>query len=373
MTAVTKLQSRLNTIQNQWKNLFPRIHDPDLFKGLDQDLAVRWFSYFFSIPKKDSGSPHLRTHVLAFYDPFAKRAVFPAGIRFCCNVYVGCIHQCSYCYTQTYNAYPDRPPRRKETFRERFEKDLDELKRLELPPVPLHLSNSTDPLQEPLESEFKDTLYVLHRLAEGEKKHFSLIRILTRNPAILNQPEYLKPLQMLKDLMVVQGSLPIIDEAASRLYEPYVPSPRSRLEAIAGLCAAGIPVTLRIDPLFPRDPLPVEIFGQARLSDYGIQPVQSESDLRHLVSFAAECGCKSIIYSALKIPRGGYIKETNLLQPFHQLYRDAAKKAPARMSGNYLRLPEAYQKGELLRPLIEEAEQVGIYVEHCKHNLIHAR
>ncbi|RJP22357.1 MAG: hypothetical protein C4527_21940 [Candidatus Omnitrophota bacterium] len=368
-----KLENRLAAIQMDWDHLFCRVHDPALFDGLDRESAVRWYSYLFTIPKYQSGHPCLRTHVLALYDPFAKRSVFPAGLRFSCNVYVGCSHNCSYCYTQTYGRDPNEAARSKLEFRERLEQDLWELKALELPSVPLHISNSTDPLQNQLESKHRDMRYLLLRLVEGERNHFSLIRILTRNPLPLTEPDYGSLLRELGQQVTVQISLPILNEDAGQMYESGVPSAQSRLHALSCLRAMDIPVSLRIDPLFPRDPLPTDIFGDSRLCHYGIPPAQSEEDLRYLVQVAADNGCVSIIFSGLKIPRGRYVREKSFLRLFEPLYRDAAKRSPARLSGNYLRLPDAYQNQELIRPLLEESKRRGIKLEHCKHNLIHAR
>ncbi len=329
--------------------------------------------YLFSLPKQTDKRPSLRSHVLSLYDPFAKRSLFAAGIRFCCNTYVGCAHQCVYCYTQTYNDDSAIIPHDKRNFTERFEKDIRELDQLELPPTPLHFSNSTDPLQETLERKHQNTLYLLQRLAQGEHHRFQPIRILTRNPSDLLQSEYLKPLLLLGKKLLVQVSIPIFDSKAGQVYEPNVPPAFKRLQAIADLRSYGVPVSLRIDPLYPRDPLPRELFGVTRITDYDLLPTQSESDLRYLVRSAASCGCHSIVYSGLKIPRNLSSGNQRLMKGWTAFYQSFARDFPNLNSRNYLRLPHEYQHGELIRPLVEEAEQCGIQIEHCKQNLIQAR
>jgi tRNA A37 methylthiotransferase MiaB len=135
-------ENRLNRIAQEWDTLRERMYDPVLFAGMDQEESVRWFSYFFSLPKKENSKPQPRTHALGFYDPFAKRSIFPAGLRYSCNVYVGCSHRCSYCYTQLYVRTPHGISRRKSSFRNQLEKDFAEIKNLALPPAPCSPSSS---------------------------------------------------------------------------------------------------------------------------------------------------------------------------------------------------------------------------------------
>lgn len=363
---------RLREIQSQWDTLKTRLRDPALFDGIADEEAARWFAYFFAVPKKPDATPTLRRHVLALYDPFAKRSLFPAGIRFSCNVYVGCSLQCAYCYIQTYWDEPVIRPGEKGEFRKRIQRDIAEIQELALPPVTLHFSNSTDCLQEQLESRFENTLYLLQQLAGGWQRHFSLMRMLTRNPARLLKPEYLTCLQTLRDKITVQVSLPIIAPAACKLYEPNVPAPESRIEAIAALRAENIPVMLRIDPLYPRDPLPTHYFGGQSLQDYGILPAQHEDELRKLVRFASTCGCRSVIYSVLKMPRNLSPRNQRVLAGLKALYEEAAAKSKNCRSHNYLRMPEDYQHGVMFQSILDEAAQCGMKAEHCKCNLIQA-
>jgi len=39
-----------------------------------------------------------RPKVIKWYCPFAAQSVFPSGHRYCINTYVGCAHNCVYCY-----------------------------------------------------------------------------------------------------------------------------------------------------------------------------------------------------------------------------------------------------------------------------------
>lgn len=221
------VETRLASIAERWDELIANLHDPVLFEGMPREEAIRWFSYFFALPKRMGKRPVLRTHVLALYDPFARRSIFPAGIRFSCNIYIGCAMQCVYCYIQTYFEKPQIIPHSKQNFSDRLENDFRELDLLYLPVTPLHFSNSTDALQEHLENKYRHTLYLLQRLAQGEQRRFYPIRLLTRNPARLLRSEYLETLIEIKDKLTVQVSIPILDPEAGSFMNPTCPPPVS--------------------------------------------------------------------------------------------------------------------------------------------------
>jgi hypothetical protein len=90
--------------------LHTRIPDPVLFLGLREDNADQWASYLYSRPKEDTTKLSSRSHLVGLYDPFASRDEFPAGRRWCVNVYTGCAFSCKYCYAVGYiqNAFKPR-------------------------------------------------------------------------------------------------------------------------------------------------------------------------------------------------------------------------------------------------------------------------
>lgn len=373
ISRTARLAKRIEEIRSRWPELQANLYDKALFDGVPFDEAVRWFAYFFSVPKKQGKQASLRSHVLALYDPFAKRSLFPAGIRFSCNTYVGCGLQCAYCYIQSYFNDPLIVPYTKSDFTARLEKDFDELETLGLPAQPLHFSNSTDALQEKLESQYENTLHLLKRLAQGEHRFFNPVRMLTRNPARLLRPEYLESLEPLQDKITIQVSLPILNPQAGRIYEPNVPPASERLQVIEQLRAEGIKVSIRIDPLYPREPLPARFFSGKRLSDFGLVQAQQEDELRQLVRHAARLGCESVIVSALKIPKKLSPRNQRVMQGWVELYQSVSKEYKYLNSKNFYRLPREYQHHELIEPILDEARKYCLKVEHCKNNLIHAR
>ncbi|MCS7336678.1 MAG: hypothetical protein NZ739_00345 [Verrucomicrobiae bacterium] len=88
-----------------------------------------------------------RPRLIKWYCPFASQREFPSGHRYCINVYTGCAHGCVYCYARSYEPQQASPKR---DFARMLARDLADLDRFNVPPAPVHLSNSTDPFQ-PLE------------------------------------------------------------------------------------------------------------------------------------------------------------------------------------------------------------------------------
>ena len=110
------------------------------------------------------------------------------------------------------------------------------------------------------------------------------------------QDNDLKPLWL-------EVSLAFWNDKSRETLEPGAPNVANRLEAVSQLQQAGVPVALRIDPLFPRDPLP----NGKTIRDFELFDLQSHDDLEHLVSFCKRQEIRKIVYSPLKItnPRTG--------------------------------------------------------------------
>jgi DNA repair photolyase len=342
-----------------------RVPDPALLADLEEELVLRFMLYFYACPPQPDRPLSLKSRLLGLYDPFARRDRFPAGRRLCCNVYTGCAHGCRYCYTCGY-IWESRRARAKPHFLRDLQRDLADLQALALPPLPLHISNSTDPLQEGMESQHGHTRALLRRLVENQGL-FTTITLLTKNPARLIQPDYLDCLQGL-ERVCVEVSLIFWEDTPRAFWEPESPSVASRLNAIQGLRAAGVPVALRVDPLFPRNPLPREFFAQARVEDYGARSAHSWEDLRRLLDFAAETGCVRAIVSPLKVPCGRW-QDPAFRSAWQSLYAAANGGSPRVKSFAY-RLPETYVQEHLIGPVQAYGLEVGLPVVHCKRHLI---
>ncbi|MFQ6098176.1 MAG: radical SAM protein, partial [Armatimonadota bacterium] len=319
----------------------------------------------FSTPRRPDSPPRPRTRALALYDPFADRRVFPAGVRYCLNVYAGCSHACRYCYVSNY-VPRTRRGRVKQGFPRQIQRDLRAIEALGLPRAPLHVSNSTDPLQWRLETERRHTLQALRMIA-ASRGLFSTVTVLTKNPLLLAAPEYLDVLHSLYPC-TVQVSLAFWDDQRRRALEPGAPSVRQRLNGIRALVKAAVRVEVRLDPLFPREPLPKPFFVSPRLSDYGAPVAHTWGDLRRLVDFAVETGCSRVVSSPLKVPCGRHASRA-FMRAMQPLYRDAAG-GKSYVRGFCLRLPDAYVRDHLLGPLRQYCQGLGIEFQTCKENLV---
>ena len=120
-----------------------------------------------------------RPRVIKWYCPFACQSGFPSGHRYCINVFTGCAHKCEYCYALGYS--PDNPSCKKD-FQKMILRDMEDLDQFDVPPAPVHLSNSTDPFQ-PLELNAGHTRYALERLLV-HRRRFTTVTILTKNPLL---------------------------------------------------------------------------------------------------------------------------------------------------------------------------------------------
>ena len=231
-----------------------------------QDKRAIYRYLFPHQPKKFP--PSLKNRLINLYDSMTDRVRrFPDGLRWCLNVYVGCEHNCGYCYVNGYN--PETVginPHPKVNFEQDLIRDIKDLRALGVPPAPLHLSNSTDPLQSALESKHRHTLFALKLIAKHRVQFTSLV-ILTKNPAMLYQDEYLSTISSPEiEPFTVQITCAFWRDEPRAFYEPQAPSIDNRLNAMKTLAKKGMNVELRIDPLFPSDRINRELHGHDELT-----------------------------------------------------------------------------------------------------------
>jgi DNA repair photolyase len=346
-------------------DILSRVPDPSLFNGLSKEIAEKWATYFYVFPKDTAKKASLKPRTFALYDPFALRDKFPAGIRYCVNTYTGCPNHCAYCYIRNYliraDEFREKPDLLKKGLR-----DIEEMKALKLTPVPLHISNSTDPFQERLETSTKVTLGLM-RLSAENRERFTTISFLTKNPELASRESYVSLFRALEPCQV-EVSLIFYNDESRKFYEPNAPSVESRLEGIRRLRNAGIKVSLRIDPLMPREPLPVQFWKHPELKYYGVERTHTLEEIEALIRVGASVGCQKIIVSPLKVPLG-FRSPSWLKEYFRNLYAEPFGSKPLTKSFAY-RLPEEYIHSGLFSPVKELCQLYRIDMIHCKANLI---
>ena len=252
-----------------------------------------------------------------------------------------------------------------------------------MPPAPVHISIGTDPFQ-PLEPRIGDTKRTLEGLL-AHRRRFSTVTIVTKNPALAARSDYAQILAVLGaipsahpfaerwqalDLPAVQVevSLAFWRAEAAAFWDPGAPTVASRIAGIRASRAAGIPVVLRIDPLFPSSPLPVE--PSRSLADFGLVEAQTPQDLGNLVSFAKEVGARHVGYPPAKIVRPRWqplpAARNNLLQVYRAL---AAPRKPVWRGGSW-RLPNPVADRLVTGPFFELCRAAGIPAKFCMQNLL---
>jgi DNA repair photolyase len=375
------------------KNLFGDRVDTEQALSLAARVHPKYRPVFEKLPERERAAlalyflPHrsrkmvlevTRPRVLKWYCPFADQRKFPSCHRYCVNVYTGCEHRCQYCYAA---GYADRQAGCKQDFRRDFVKDLDDLEKFEVPAAPVHVSNSTDPLQS-LELEHRHSLFVLEKLVE-RRHRFTTVTLLTKNPAVLMEQRYLDVLWRLNALAAdhprsawfagtlhsplrVECSLAFFNDESRQLFDPAAPSVSSRLQAIRVLREHNVPTYVRVDPLFPRNPLP----SGKSMDDFGLPDAQPLSDLEQIVRFCRGEGVAGIIYSVAKItlPRDGSLSPT--MQRMKSVYAHLAAPNPLVFRGGSWRLPDVVAKDGVVDPFLQICARYSIDAKPCMVNLI---
>jgi DNA repair photolyase len=349
-----------------------------VFEKLSEADRAAVALYFLPHGSKKEVLEVARPRVVKWYCPFADQREFPSGHRYSINVYAGCEHRCEYCYAA---GYVGGDARCKNNFRDDLVKDLDALDDYNVPPAPVHLSNSTDALQR-LEIEYRHSLFALEKIAE-RRHRFTTVTLLTKNPAMVLDERYIDVLHRLNHLPIghprrewfnehghsplrIEISLAFWSDAHRQLLDPGAPSVESRLEAIRTLRSERLPVHLRIDPLFPRNMLS----GNKRLEDFGLPDVQPLANLESLVRFCDEVRVRKIIYSVAKItlPRDGRL--STVMERMKQVYEHLAPKGSLILRGGSWRLPENTATEYLVAPFVALCQRCAMTVQTCKTNLI---
>ena len=319
-----------------------------------------------------------RPRILKWYCPFANQREFPSGHRYCINVYTGCGHACEYCYATGYE--PDQANCKKD-FERGLLRDLADLDRYDVPVAPVHMSNSTDAFQG-LERKVGQTLFALEQILRCRRRFTSVV-LLTKNPTIPAEPQYLEILQQLSSLpsdhpckeqfkqqklppLRMEVSLAFWQDEVRAFFDPGAPAISERMEAVGKLRDAGISIVLRIDPLLPRSPLP----NGKTLADFDLPEAQPLDDLERLVAFAAEIGVRRIVYSVAKITQPRFKQLSPPMQNLKRAYEHLANPQRLAFRGGSWRLPHDIAQQHVVEPFTTICHRYNMPATFCKQNLV---
>lgn len=145
------------------------------------------------------------------------------------------------------------------------------------------LGTNTDPYQW-VEGRYR----LMRGIWEGMRDFANPCSVLTKSPLLLRDLDLMKEIAAVTDF-TANLSIPSLDEKAWRSMEPHTPHPRARIEAVAELSSAGIPVGVLIAPLVPGvndDPAQVaeivEAVTDAGASSIGGIPLHLRGEVRDI-------------------------------------------------------------------------------------------
>ena len=172
------------------------------------------------------------------------------GFAWSLNPYMGCVHQCTFCYVRAFEKRADRP------FDDRYGTSIrvktnvvdvlrKELARASWERETVTIGAATDPYQ-PAEGRYKLTRRCIEALADFANP----FGIITRGPMIIRDVDVLVRAASRADVGV-SFSIPTIDTEIWRKTEPGTAPPHQRLRAVRELVDAGIKVVVGMAPILP--------------------------------------------------------------------------------------------------------------------------
>jgi DNA repair photolyase len=183
------------------------------------------------------------------------------------NPYMGCVHQCTFCYVRAFEARADRPWDDRYGASIRVKTNVAEVLRRELARPSwereaVAIGAATDPYQ-PAEGRYRLTRTCLEVFAEA----WSPFAIITRGPLIVRDIDVLAEAASRAEVSVT-FSVPTLDHEIWRRTEPGTAPPRQRLRALARLVDAGIKAGVGMAPILPglsdKPELLAEVVREAR-------------------------------------------------------------------------------------------------------------
>lgn len=247
------------------------------------------------------------------------------------NPYTGCLHRCIYCYITSYipRAFDCRV---KKNLIVRVERDL---KRADKRRV-ISMSNSSDPYP-PMEAKLKLTRACLKLFTrEGCQ-----VQVITKSDLVARDVDLLSRMRC-----VVSFTITTLDRNLSRKLEPRAPAPERRLKAMRKLSSAGVPVSLRLDPVIP-----------------GL----NDTEIERIVKAAAATGAKHVTSSTFK-PRPDSWHRVQRVFP-----EATAKLAPLYFKHGERHHNSRYLPRELRLELMKQVEKAcaahGLTFASCREGL----
>jgi DNA repair photolyase len=231
----------------RWSNLTLDADEQRRLPGYRDEAVVRRFDAPEALQTRFY---EVRARSILNRVPGASRMPF----RWTINPYRGCSHACTYCFARPTHRYLDFDAGRD------FEQEIvvkvnaPEVLRAELARPSwrgehVALGTNTDPYQW-VEGRYRLMVGIWEALRDAADGAGNPCSVLTKSPLLLRDLPLMRQLAQ-RTRFSACLSIPTLDERAWRATEPHTPNPRARLEAVAGLNAAGIETGVLIAPLMP--------------------------------------------------------------------------------------------------------------------------
>jgi DNA repair photolyase len=166
------------------------------------------------------------------------------------NPYMGCVHQCTFCYVRAFELRADRPFDDRYGRSIRVKVNVAEVLRRELARAswrhdPVAVGAATDPYQ-PAEGRYRLTRACIEAFVEAHNP----FNVITRGPLIVRDVDVLQEAARRAEVSV-NFSVPTLDDRVWRTTEPGTAPPRQRLRALKRLVDAGIKAGVGMAPILP--------------------------------------------------------------------------------------------------------------------------
>ncbi len=259
-----------------------------------------------------------RLQVVNPFDPWSS-PLCTCPLKYSLNPYTGCSHFCPYCYATAYIGV--RPSTPKPRFRERLLRDLPKLD----PRLHIDMSTSSDPYP-PEEEKYRLTRWALEVLLPRGFK----VLIISKGALVARDVDILA-----RGNAAVTLTITTMDPGLAARLEPGASPPQARVEALRRLSEAGVPVGIRLDPIFPL------------LTD-------DEHSMREVLEAARGAGARFVVVSTYKA-RPDNLKR--MLEAFPELgerYTRLYRREGKWMHGYW------YLPSSLRREILERARRIAL-------------
>jgi len=172
------------------------------------------------------------------------------GFKWSLNPYMGCAHQCTFCYVRAFERRADRPSDDRYGSSIRVKVNVAQVLERELHRKSwkgelVAVGAATDPYQ-PAEGRYRLTRACLSVIGEA----YNPVSIITRGPMIVRDLDVLQTAAARAEVSVT-FSVPTLDEKIWRYTEPHTAPPIQRLRALRNLVDGGIRAGVGVAPVLP--------------------------------------------------------------------------------------------------------------------------